>query len=300
VLLEPADEVVGGLRQAEAARVVGRVVDLEDVLVVLPQAHVEVAPVAGEVAERLRHEGRDQATLLCQRLEHVAEEDRAVACRESVGVVEVLLELAVRVLVVVGVVVPAQVRHVARYLRHEVEIAREAAHVVAGLLHAVERVGELDGAVLALAHEEVLELGADLELVAEVASALELAAQDRARAVGPLLALDVNVAGQPRHARPPLERREAPHVRHGGEVRVVRELADGAGGEPREACALLHQSVEVPRRDELRVRLPVHVDELREQELDVVLCDVALDVLRRGRSGEGLGHAHVRKLSAFA
>ena len=42
------------------------------------------------------------------------------------------------------------------------------------------------------------------------------------------------------------------------------------------------------RRHELGVRLAVHVHELREQELDVVLFDVALDVLARGRGGEGL------------
>ena len=59
----------------------------------------------------------------------------------------------------------------------------------------------------------------------------------------------------------------------------MRELADGAGGEPGEAGAVLHQAVEMTRRHELRVRLAVHVHELREQELDVVVVDVALDVL---------------------
>ena len=48
MLLEAADEVVGALGQAKAARVVGRIA-IEDVLAVLPQAHVEVAAVAGEV-----------------------------------------------------------------------------------------------------------------------------------------------------------------------------------------------------------------------------------------------------------
>ena len=280
-----------GLGQAEAARVL-RGVALEHVLAVLPQAHVEVAAVAGEVAERLRHERRDDPALLGERLDHVAEEDRAVGRGERVGEVEVLLELAVRVLVVVGVVVPAEVGEVARHLRDEVEVAGEAAHVVAGLVEAVERVGQLDPAVLGPAHEEVLELGADHELVAELARAVELAAQDRARAVGPLLALHVHVAGEPRHAGLPRQRGEAPHVGHGGEVGVVRELADRAGGEPGEAGALLHQAVEQARRHKLRVRLPVHVHELREQELDVVLMDVALDVLGRGRRCEGLGHAH--------
>ena len=47
-------------------------------------------------------------SLLGERVHHVAEEDRAVAARERVRVGEVLLELAVRVLVVVRVVAPAE------------------------------------------------------------------------------------------------------------------------------------------------------------------------------------------------
>jgi hypothetical protein len=249
------------------------------------------------VAERLRHERGDQAALLGKRLDHVAEEDRAVAGGQRVREVEVLLELAVRVLVVVRVVVPAEVGDVARHRGHEVEVAREAAHVVAGLVEPVERVGQLDRAVLALAHEEVLELGADLELVAELGGALELPAQDRPRAVGPLLALDVDVAGEPCHTGLPRERREAPHVGHRREVGVVGELADGPRREPREARPVLHQPVEVPRRDELRVRLAVHVDELREQEFDVVVRDVARDLFARRGCGEWLCHRG-RKLSA--
>ena len=65
-------------------------------------------------------------------------------------------------------------------------------------------------------------------------------------------------------------------------------LADRAGGESGEARAVRHQPVEQPRGHELRVRLPVHVHELREQELDVVLADVALDVPNRARRQEAL------------
>ncbi len=255
---------------------------------------MEVAAVTGEVAERLRHEGRDQAALLRERLDHVAEEDGAVAGGERVRELEVLLELAVRVLVVVRVVVPAELRHVARDLRHEVEVAREGAHVVTGLVERVERVGELDRAVFAQAHEEVLELRAEHELVAEIARAVQLTAQDRARAVGPLVALDVHVTGEARHARLPRQRCERADVRHRRHVRVVRLLADRAGGEAREARALAEQAVQVRGRYELGARLAVHVDELREQELDVVLADVALDVLAGARRSEWLGHAPQR------
>ena len=281
------------LGQAEPARVVRRVA-LEDVLAVLPEAHVEVAAVAGEVTEGLRHEGRDQPALLGERLDHVAEEDGAVAGGQRVSELEVLLELAVRVLVVVRVVVPTELRHVARDLRHEVEIARESAHVVTGLVERVERVCELDRAVVGHAHEEVLELRAEHELVTERARPLELAAQDGARAVEPLLALDVHVAGEPGDIRLPRQWGERADVGHRGHVGVVRLLADGAGREAREAGPLAEEPVEVRGGHQLGARLAVHVDELREQELDVVVADVALDVLAGARRSEWLGHARQR------
>ena len=95
---------------------------------------MEVAAVAGQVRERLGHERGDQAALLGHRLDHVAEEDRAVAGGQRVGEVEVLLELAVGVLVVGGVVVPPERGDVARDLADEVEVARQRAHVVTRLL----------------------------------------------------------------------------------------------------------------------------------------------------------------------
>ena len=80
---EAADEMIGGLRQAELALRV-----LEQVLVALgrPQRGVHVAAAAGEVAERLRHEGRAQPVLLGDRLDHELEEGVPVggaqrACR---------------------------------------------------------------------------------------------------------------------------------------------------------------------------------------------------------------------------
>ena len=181
--------------------------------------------------ERLRHEGRDQAALLGQRLDHVAVEDGAVAGGERVREVEVLLELPVGVLVVGGVHLPAERVHVPHHLGDEVERAGERADVVAGLLERVERVGDLDAAVLGLADEEVLELDADLELEARVAGALDLVAEDRPRAVRPLLPLDRGVAREPADLGLPGQPGEGADVRHRDQVGVVGRLADVAGGE---------------------------------------------------------------------
>ena len=287
--LQAADELVGQLGEPHAARIVGRV-GLEEVLAVLPQAHVEVAAVARQVGERLGHERRDQPLLLGQRLDHVAEEDGAVAGDERVVELEVLLELAVGVLVVGRVVVPAQRGDVARDRRDEVQVARQAAHVVTGLLEGVQRIGDLDRAVLAPAHEEVLELGADAELVAQGRGAIELVAQDGARAVGPLLALDRHVAREAGDARLPRQRRVAAHVGHRDEVGVVGALADVSGRKAGEAGAVGEQVLEVMGRHELGVGLAVHVDELREEELDVAVTRELSDLIGALRCDQRLGH----------
>ena len=82
---------------------------------------------------------------------------------------EVRLELTVRVLVVVRVVVPAELRLVLRQGRDEVVLAAEGLHVVAGPFEGVERVRHLDPAVLGATGEDELRLDADLEHVAALA-----------------------------------------------------------------------------------------------------------------------------------
>ena len=63
---------------------------------------------------------------------------------------------------------------------------------------------------------------------------------------------------------------------------------------PANPAPSLEQVVEMVRRDELGARLAVHVDELGEDELDAVVCDVATDVVRseglRFRGGWHVAH----------
>ena len=88
------------------------------------------------IPSRLRH-----------RVHHVAEEDRAVGGGQGVRELEVRLELAVRVLVVVGVAAPAELVDVGREPAQELVVAGQALHVVTGLVELVERVGQLELAV---------------------------------------------------------------------------------------------------------------------------------------------------------
>ena len=190
-----------------------------------------------------------------------------------------------------------------RDLRDEVEVAGQRAHVVTGQVERVELVGDLDPAVLGPADEEVLELGAHLQLEPELLGARELVAQDRARTERPRLALDRHVAGESRHVRLPRQDRERGRVGDRDHVRIVRALADVAGGEPGEAGALGEQVVDVVRRDELGARFAVHVDELSEQELDLPLADdspdvVGVDDLRRDLYAVLSCDSHVRGISA--
>ena len=70
------------------------------------------------------------------------------------------------------------------------------------------------------------------------------------------------------------------------------------GGEAGEARAVVEQVVEVRGRDELGARLAVHVDELREQELDVVArADVGAGTRRPSSAGAAL---HARALLGIA
>ncbi len=88
---------------------------------------------------------------------------------------------------------------------------------------------------------------------------------------GPLLPLDRDVAREAREVRLPGDGRVAREVGNRSDVRIARHLPDLAGGEPGEARAVLEQPVErLARADrhELRARTRVHVDELREDELD--------------------------------
>ena len=83
----------------------------------IPDRDVGVAAVAGQALEGLRHEGRAQAVLLGDRLDHELEERMLVGGDERVVELPVHLELAVGVLVVVLVGLPAELQHGSRRSR---------------------------------------------------------------------------------------------------------------------------------------------------------------------------------------
>src|ERR1700754_3894377 len=103
-----ADERIGGLGQPETA---GVGVGGEDGSAAVGQRQVQMQTAAGLVGERLRHEGGDHAAFGRDHRKQVAQRDDTIGGSKCVGELEVLLELTVPVLMVVGVVGPTQRVH---------------------------------------------------------------------------------------------------------------------------------------------------------------------------------------------
>ncbi len=317
---QPGDEGVGQRAQSQTAGVVGV---REGRGAVAPQRQVQVQTAAGAVGERLAHEGRGHAALLGHHRQQVPQGDHPVGGGEGVCVGEVLLELTVAVLVVVGVVAPAEGVHGLGDGGEVLVHAGEAAGVVAGALGGVLGVGRAECAVRAALDEEVLDLGADLELQAQLGGSRELLAEDDPGREGPRCALDVRVAVHDRQPRPQEGHRHVGRrVGDGDEVGVLGFLPHGADGIAGEAHAVGLQLLDRLDRDELGARLAGEVDEQGEDELDAVRAglrgqiglpvggverraarcwDLSLDLVRdllRDRRGVGTGggerHGYLR------
>ena len=104
----PPRKVQALRRKAEGLRLVGEGVALA---LDIPDRDVAVAAIAGQVLERLRHEGRPQPVLLGDRLHHELEERMLVGGGERIVELPVHLELAVRVLMIVLIGLPAELQH---------------------------------------------------------------------------------------------------------------------------------------------------------------------------------------------
>ena len=140
------------------------------------QRQVQVQAAAGAVGERLGHERRDHAALGGDHRQQVAQRDDPVGGGQRVGELEVLLELAVAVLVVVGVVRPARAGSSPIEIVGQVVVhPGDAAGVVAGLGGGVGGVGGGQAAVGVAGQQEVLDLGADPRFEAGVGGALRSA-----------------------------------------------------------------------------------------------------------------------------
>ena len=189
---------------------------------------------------------------------------------ERVGVAEVLFELPVGVLVVVGVVGPPERVHVPRHRGEVVEHAGQGPGVITRRLRLVHRIGHGDAAVGRAPHQEVLRLGADTHGVAALGQPLDLAAQDDAGRVRPRLAQHVGIALNDPEPRLPWRRHVRAQVRHGEDVGRRGRLPHRSRREAGEPRPVGQQAVDGGDRDHLGAGLAVHVHEHGEEELDAV------------------------------
>ena len=183
---DTAQEVVGKRRHAEL------VIAVEQAFLarLVPQRGMAVAAIAGEMQERLGHERCPQPVLLGDRLGHDLEEGVPVRGFQAVAEVPVHLELAVGVLMVVLIGIPAQTNHGVADFRNHVIAAHQGGLVVAGLFLDVARIGDV-GAVFR--NQVILALNAGLEHVAHFPGGLDLALQHDPRAGFDFLAVHPQV-----------------------------------------------------------------------------------------------------------
>jgi len=189
------------------------------------QRHVHVHAGAGAVAERLGHEGGLHPAALGQHREQIPRGDDAVGGGECVGVGEVLLELPVAVLVVVGVVAPTEGVHRLGDLGQVVVHPGHVARFVTRLSAEIGSVGGDELAVLGPGDEEVFDLGADVHRHTGFGCLVKCFLEDQSRGVWPRLSVDVRIAVHQRQTG--LDERdggERGRIGNGDQVRVLGHL----------------------------------------------------------------------------
>ena len=160
MMQDAAQELVGQRRQSHLVALVEEQIAAPGLI---PQRQVHVAAVAGQMRERLGHEGGPVAVVLGQLFDHVLEEHMAIGGGQRVGVFPVHFELTVGILVIVLVRPPTERVHRLTDLTHHVVAAHQRRLVIAGLALGVAGVRDL-GAVGC--QQEILALHAAMQPIA--------------------------------------------------------------------------------------------------------------------------------------
>ena len=236
---------------------------------------MQVPAVSGETGEGLGHVRGDRAEAPSHLAGHHLEEGMAVGSRQGIGVAPVDLELGVAILVVRSVRLPAQLFHVADESAEVGHVRRETLEVVAGLLHAVDavRIEGDDGAVVLAQDQKVLRLHSRHQAVSRGAEARDRSTQDGARAVGPLTAVDLNVARKAGDPFLPGHTGVAREVRDRDHVVEVRSLPHARHGGACEAGAPRQEIAQLAGWHSLATRRSVQVDILSQDIVDLVLLE---------------------------
>ena len=208
------------------------------------------------------------------------EEDEAVGHGERVGIGEIDLELADRILVVEGIDVPAEPVHRFDQIADPVEIVQQARDVIGRLVEMRLAADRRQPVRLGLAKDEELDLGAEIHAVAHLRGARPDTVEDVAAARLERRAPALQVGGEPGDVGLPGQDQARPGIGMGGDLLLVDLLRHPVERRPGEQLGAAHHLVEMRHRHHLGLGCAVHVGVARQQE-----ADPALDQLRLQRGG---------------
>ena len=201
-------------------------------------------------------------------------EQRVIVRRgQAIAIDEIDLELAVRILVIDLVDVETGLLQRLPPAVGEIASSREPLVVVAGL---VERIGSVEWHECAVGpplEQHEFRLDAGVHRPSERFELPELRPKRDARAVFVGLAQYMAVARDPRIARHPGDERQRRKIADRHVFGAVRAHAETPYREPRETYAGCQQRFEMRNGNTLCLRGAMNVDELREDELDLVLLE---------------------------
>ncbi|VDC19000.1 hypothetical protein XINFAN_00047 [Pseudogemmobacter humi] len=276
VFHDPAEEGAALIRQAKLFAVVGEGVRLA---VGRPDRDMGMAAVAGLADQGLGHEGRAQPVFLGQHPGHELEEGVFVGGGQNVVVFPVHLELAVGVLMVVLIGLPAVHQHGVGDFLDQIVAPQDGVLIVAGLDRIVEFIGH---AAPVGPQQEEFGLDPGLDAQAHGRGLGHQFAQHVPRRLVEILAAHHAVRGDPGHFRVP---GQLDHGRGIGDRQHVgmRRRHIEPGRETGETGAVLAHALDRLGRRQLGALIPQKIGERDHEVADAALFGIALQL------GSGLG-----------
>ena len=217
--------------------------------------------VTGEIGERFGHESRPQAVLLGDRLGHVLEEDVTVGGDETIGVLPIHFELAVRVFMVVLVGTPAKLQHRVADFADDVVVPHQCGLVVAGFGLAIALVGD---AAPVGRDQEIFGLDAGFHRITELGGTRDLAFKHDTRRRRDLAPIHPQIRRQPRDLRLPRQPHQTIGVRHGEHIGVGGRHVEPGGKPGKPGASALHLTNRLCR-DELGPQPAEKIDEADQE-----------------------------------
>ena len=276
---DTAEELIAQFGHAELAGLV-----LEQIAAVLPHRDMGMAAIAGEIDERLRHEGGAQPVLLGDRAHHIFEEGVAIGGRQRGVELPVHLELAVSVLVIVLIRLPAQRQHGVANLGDHLVAPHQGLLVVARLRLLVRDIGRRTAVG---GDQEELAFDTGFQLIALRRRIGDHALEQVSRRMCHRLAVHPGIGREPADLRLPRQLDQARRIGHREHVGIGRGHVE-PGREACEASAGLHHAVDRRRRHQLGA---LHAEQvgIRDQEIfDAALTGDGMEATRHDSLFESL------------